>query len=371
MKISGIDISRWQGDFNLRKAKSEGFEFVIIKGGGSDAGRYVDTKFATNYQKAKDLNMPVGVYWYAEALTVADAIADAEYFYEKCLKGRQFELPVYLDVEGAMLTLDKRLLTDIVHAWCQRLESLKYWVGIYSSLSAFKSNMLDDELQRYAHWVAQWSKSCTYIKATLGMWQYGGETNAIRSNKVAGVVCDQDYMLVDYPTLIKHNGLNGFGITTKPEPEPEPEAKVDPPKVQALDPNAVNVYSLSKDGDVKLAPNFKVKEFACKDGSDPVFIHPKLPEWCQAVRDRFGYAFSPNSAYRTVSHNAKPEVGGATLSNHVYGRAVDIPAEGTTTPQILYNFFEELLGDTGELGIYSWGVHVGVSATKKRFNSIT
>ena len=46
------------------------------------------------------------------------------------------------------------------------------------------------------------------------MWQYGGETNLLRSVKVAGVTCDQNYCYVDYPTIIKKNKLNGFGTKT-------------------------------------------------------------------------------------------------------------------------------------------------------------
>ena len=206
----GIDISHWQGNFDLAKAKSDGFAFAVVKAGGSDNGRYVDSRFTANYDKAKAQGMPVGVYWYTDARTVDAAVTDADYLYERCLKGRQFELPIYFDVEGKMLGLGRRLLTDIVHAWCQRMEALGFWAGIYASTSTFRGCMYDDELQRYAHWVAQWSKSCSYDRESLGMWQYGGETNMICSNKVAGQTCDQDYMLVDYPTLIKRDGKNGF-----------------------------------------------------------------------------------------------------------------------------------------------------------------
>lgn len=362
----GIDISRWQGDFDLEKAKAEGFEFAIIKGGGGDDGLYVDKRFAENYRKAKKLGIPVGVYWFSKALTVERAVEEAEYFYQNCLKGRQFELPVYMDIENAaQLDLGKRKLTDIIHAWCQHLEGKDFWVGIYSSKSYFSTYMIDSELQRYAHWVAAWSKSCSYSGSCFGMWQYGGETNLIRSNKVAGVVCDQDYMLVDYPALIKKAGKNGFGETVEESPDADTTDKVG----QSENYHFVQAYSLSADGELHLTTNFKVKEFACKDGSDPIFIHPNLPRWCQAARDKFGYAFSPNSAYRTVSHNAKPDVGGSSRSYHIYGMAVDIPAKGNTTPQMLYDFFDELLGNSGELGIYSWGVHVAVCETKKRFKA--
>ena len=223
MKIPGIDISKWQGDFDLAKAKSEGFEFVIVKGGGSDGGRYTDRKFTANYEKAKALGMPVGVYWYTDAKTVADAVADADYLHEKILRGRQFELPIYFDVEGKMLQLSRRLLTDICLAWCNRLEELGYWAGIYAGFYTFRDNLYDDELQGVAHWVAQWSKAPRYDRPCFGMWQYGGETNLLRSNKVAGQVCDQDYMLVDYPSMIKEAGRNGFSQNAAAEPEKEPE----------------------------------------------------------------------------------------------------------------------------------------------------
>ena len=45
------------------------------------------------------------------------------------------------------------------------------------------------------------------------MWQFGGETNKIRTNKVAGITCDQNYCYKDYPAIMQTNGLNGFGKT--------------------------------------------------------------------------------------------------------------------------------------------------------------
>jgi LysM repeat protein len=42
------------------------------------------------------------------------------------------------------------------------------------------------------------------------MWQFGGETNLVRSNKIASYVCDQDYAYEDFPSIIKNAGLNGY-----------------------------------------------------------------------------------------------------------------------------------------------------------------
>ena len=212
MKKFGIDISHWQGDFNLSKAKQEGVEFVIIKGGGADAGYYVDSRFKTNYSRAKENELPVGVYWFSRAVDTASAKKEAAFFYENCLKNRTFELPVYIDVEHRdMLTLGKTKLTTVVKAWCDYLEKKGFFVGIYCSTSTFRSRMDDEQLQRYTHWVAQWSRTCSYpYEKTLGVWQFGGETNLIRSNRIAGKVTDQNYMYVDFPAIIKAAGRNGF-----------------------------------------------------------------------------------------------------------------------------------------------------------------
>ena len=216
MKEFGIDISRWQGDFDFQKAVAEGVKFAVIKGGGGDDGLYVDSNFSCNYTNAKKHNIPVGVYWFSKALTTQQAEEEADYLYEHILRGKQFELPIYIDVENkTQLGVGKRLLTDIIKTWCDRLEKKGFWVGIYSSQSYFDQYMFDAELTKYAHWVACWAPSCSYPnKECFGMWQFGGETNYIRSNRIAGQVCDQDYMLFDYPTAIKNAGLNGFNKQT-------------------------------------------------------------------------------------------------------------------------------------------------------------
>ena len=220
MRKFGIDISVWQGNFDMARAKREGVEFVIIKGGGGDDGLYVDRRFSENYNKAKQLGLPVGCYWFSKALTVAQARTEAEYFYQNVLKGRQFELPIYIDVENkTQLGIGKRLLTDVIKTFLSTLEQLGYFVGIYSSLYYVNRKMYDNELSQYTHWIAQWNTTLDYAhKDICGMWQFGGETNLIRSNKVAGVTCDQDYMLQDFPNIIKKAGLNGFKLTTPEVP---------------------------------------------------------------------------------------------------------------------------------------------------------
>lgn len=130
--------------------------------------------------------------------------------------------------------------------------------------------------------------------------------------------------------------------------------------------NGINVkaYSKSKDGTKYASKNFRVKEFACQDGSDPIFISPELIEVLQKIRDHFGKPVIVNSGYRTAKHNKA--VGGETYSQHLYGTAADIQVSGVK-PADVYAYAETLLPNTGGLGIYSWGVHVDVRAVKSRW----
>lgn len=204
----GIDISVWQKGFNFDKAIAEGVEFAILRGAYHLSK---DKCFEDFYAACKARNLPVGVYLYSMAKTVSEAKEEANNLIKNVLKGKRFEYPIYMDVEDkTQRALGKTLLTDIVVAFCETLENAGYYVGIYSSASFIRSYMEEDRLAPYDKWVAQWSKKCTYT-GDYGLWQFGGETNLVRSNKIAGVVCDQDYAYKDYPAIIKEAGLNGFG----------------------------------------------------------------------------------------------------------------------------------------------------------------
>lgn len=130
----------------------------------------------------------------------------------------------------------------------------------------------------------------------------------------------------------------------------------------------VAVYDSYLEGSVKVAENFVVKEFTCRDGSRVVLINQELPTYLQKARDHFGKPLIITSAYRTVTHNARER--GAANSNHIYGCAADIYVPGVS-PLDLYNYLCEIAGDSCEIGIYDSFVHFAVQKVKKRFDSRT
>ena len=130
-------------------------------------------------------------------------------------------------------------------------------------------------------------------------------------------------------------------------------------------PVVINAYSKTKDGEKQLSSNFKVREFACKDGSDTVFIAPELVKLLQKIRSKFRVAVTISSGYRTPSYNKK--VGGATYSQHQYGTAADIKVKGVD-PKKVAAFVETIMPDKGGIGIYPTFTHVDVREVKSRWN---
>ena len=128
---------------------------------------------------------------------------------------------------------------------------------------------------------------------------------------------------------------------------------------------ALNVYSYTKDGTKSLSKNFRVREFRCKDDTDPIFVDSDLVDILQKVRDHFGKAVTITSAFRTASHNKK--VGGATYSQHCYGKAADIKISGVT-PSVVADYVETLMPNTGGIGRYATFTHVDVRKVKSRWN---
>lgn len=115
----------------------------------------------------------------------------------------------------------------------------------------------------------------------------------------------------------------------------------------------IKIYSLKESGDKNITANFKVKEFACKDGSDTIILHEEFVSKIQQIRSYFGKAVNINSAYRTRVHNKRE--GGSSNSYHIKGRAFDLSIKGVNPNDMAK--YAQSIGINGIIR-YSWGIHV-------------
>ena len=133
----------------------------------------------------------------------------------------------------------------------------------------------------------------------------------------------------------------------------------------------IRQYSVTKDGNRRLAPDFQVRELRCRDGTDTVMVDEALTVVLQCIREHFGKAVTITSGYRTPAHNAA--VGGAKSSQHLLGRAADIRVQGISVEDVAA-YAERLMPDWGGVGRYpvkagratGW-VHVDTRADRARW----
>ena len=218
IKVWGIDVSKYNHPIDWKKVKNAGVKFAILRVGfASTSNRhnlYLDPYFEEFYRGAKEVGMPVGVYFYSRCNSIQTARREAE-FILNAIKGKQFEYPIWLDVED-ITTLNSTSRSALTRAVVTCLEEIKkagYYVGIYSGKYILRDKLDDEDLKQYDHWIAQYATRSTYTTYKISMWQFGGEVNFLTSKKIPGIgsnVADQNYCYKDYPTIIKSSGLNGF-----------------------------------------------------------------------------------------------------------------------------------------------------------------
>ena len=215
MKI--LDVSKYQPNIDYAQVAKE-VDGVILRCGVTGWGTVnqcsTDDCFEKHYAGFKAVGLPVGAYYYSAADTIAKAQEEAEYC-KKILAGKQFELPIYYDVEcrERMNKLSKEQLTAQVIAWCDKMEQAGYFVGVYSYTSFINEKLNIASLaQRYTIWLADYRQN--YDRTIpRDMHQY---TSTAQIAGIAGGVDMSNLFRTNLMETIQETGLNGFA--KKPTP---------------------------------------------------------------------------------------------------------------------------------------------------------
>lgn len=187
---NGIDVSSHQGNIDWASVKAAGINFAIIRVGyrGSQTGALVeDSCFKKNIQGATANGINVGVYFFTQATTEAEAVEEASMALTLC-SGYNLSYPIFVDTEngsGAARAngLDKGNRTACVAAFCKTIANGGRKAGVYASKSWYNNKIDASAFSNYFIWVAQYNTTCNY-KGKYNMWQYSskGSVPGIKGN---------------------------------------------------------------------------------------------------------------------------------------------------------------------------------------------
>lgn len=423
--LKGIDVSKHQGkNFDFVGAKNAGYDFAIIRIG---YGKTKDIYFEENYVSALKAGLKVGVYYYTYSTTDEQGVQDATRVLGWLNNRPVFGVAHDIEDAKQKSTKRKTANSTMYNAFANKVKAKGYdtmlYTGEYFFNHYFDKNLITDPL-----WIAKYDKNAPSVGKVVNIWQYTSDAfpndfykkkldRNYLLNDVWGIsdsvevkeeIATNPYaeptrtIKRTYPTmkgndvrwcqweLIQsgflpatntkgNSNIDGsFGNASKNATIAYQKAyglladgKIGPATRYSMkndvkkDNNTmIKEYSKAKDGETKLSANFKVKEFACKDGSDKILISTELVEVLQKIRNHFGKPVNINSAYRTESYNKK--VGGVSSSQHLYGTAADIVVSGVK-PSDVANYAETLLPNSGGIGRYSNFTHVDVRDKKSRW----
>lgn len=221
---NGIDISHHnynidsEGNYislDWDAIKAAGVSYVIIRIGDASIG--IDPTFEKSYEEARAAGLDVGFYFYTRAMSVEEISIEAN-LVACALRGKQFEYPVYLDLEDeAQKSIDSAVLNEMCIEFFTILQRAGYYTGLYVN-NEWLHNVIDTEtaLSRFEIWYARYPTTTDGEEPTwnieqngqhLGMWQY---TDSGTIEGIDDMVFDFSFSYKDYPASIMDGGFNGY-----------------------------------------------------------------------------------------------------------------------------------------------------------------
>lgn len=209
----GIDVSKFNKKIDWDAVKDDGVEFAIIRCGyrGSSSGSLIiDPTFEYNIKGAINAGIPVGVYFFTQAINEVEAVEEASMVIN-LIREYDVDYPVFLDSEsaggnGRADNLPSVERTRIHKAFLETIASAGYEAGIYASANWFRNRVDTAQLENYRIWLAEYADVPSY-EGYYQMWQYTskGRIDGISTN----VDLDICYMRID--TTIDHSaGAGGY-----------------------------------------------------------------------------------------------------------------------------------------------------------------
>ena len=197
MEIKGIDVSAWQGKIDWKTVADYGMGFAILR--ITEAGNVVDSQFENNLAGCNKYNIPVGVYKYSYAITIAEIQREARKAVST-LNGRRIQFPVFLDLEyNNQRSLGSESIHKMADAFREIVEAAGYKFAIYCNVDWYE-NVICSHLKKYDFWIARYPANDDgwlqeRLRPDFGVgWQYSSKA------KIPGIsgTVDRNVFYKDY-----------------------------------------------------------------------------------------------------------------------------------------------------------------------------
>ncbi len=197
MEIRGIDVSAWQGKIDWGTVAAYGMDFVLLR--ITEAGNVIDNCFERNFSECRKHNIPVGVYKYSYAMTIAEIQNEARKVVS-VLNGRKLQFPVWLDLEhNKQRLLGAESIHKMADAFREIVEVAGYKFGIYCNVDWYM-NVICSHLRKHDFWIARYPAADNGIlqerlRPDFGVgWQYSSKA------KIPGIngTVDRNVFYKDY-----------------------------------------------------------------------------------------------------------------------------------------------------------------------------
>lgn len=186
----GIDVSKYQKAIDWKQVKNAGIDYVMVRCGYRGYGTGVlveDPMFRAHVSGAKAAGLQVGLYFFSQAITEAEAVEEASMAVSLAQAVGGITLPIAIDSEyanggaGRADKLSKADRTTITKAFCNTIANSGYTPMVYASKSWFGTHLNVSQFpSSYRIWVAHYADACGYT-GRYDIWQYTDK------GKVAGV----------------------------------------------------------------------------------------------------------------------------------------------------------------------------------------
>lgn len=189
----GIDVSAYQNRASANEAidwqavRNDGVEFAFVRIGlrGYSSGKISEDAFyRQNIQGAMDAGIETGVYFFAQAVTVEEAIEEADFVIEH-LRGLNINGPVAYDWEMGdssyrVYGIAPEMATACAIAFCQRIQEAGYTPMIYQSSYVAYVKYDQGAVAPYLHWYPEYKsesseKLCPTIYYQPDYWQFSSK----------------------------------------------------------------------------------------------------------------------------------------------------------------------------------------------------